>query len=357
MDHNKSIGLSRRGMLQAGLMGAAGLAVSPLLSACGGRGAGGSANGLSVLSYGGPIQELQSKLLVPTMLKQHDVSATVTSTGTVMAPQVAAQLPDPDYDLFTENFLLYPTTQDAWTKIDQTKVPNSRNVYPVLLDYFEGRGIPAWIHSQTIVYNADHFDAPPTLEELTKPKYKGKISLQATPATMYIAPTLMAWTGATLENEAPMWDWVERVAPNIATNYSQPTQPVQMFQSGEVWAAMWYTGRAAELAATTDVPVKWVSENATGVVIGMAVPPNTENVDGAYAYINEWLEPTVQGKMAETAFFGPVTSNAQISSEMEERVPVYGQDEIDQLILPDWGEISPRLKEWQSRFDSIMASR
>lgn len=311
-----------------------------------------AAGEIAVLSYGGPIAKVENDLVVP-FLQKNGIAASVTQ-ATVIAPAVASQGSHPKYDLFTENILEIPQYPQIWQPIDEKDVPNAAHVYPSLMKAGQHKCIPAWVHSFCIAYNEKEIPHSPSLDDFTNPKYKGKIALQGSPLTLTFAPLILAGTGGTVQNPEPMFRWFEKVIPNILTDYTQVTQPAQMFQSGDVWLCLWYSGRAAQLRYTANVPVTWAKSPQVATLIGMAVTSGAANPAAAKAYINRWLDPEVQAAMATTASFGPVTSNAAVSKEAGSKLPVFGREEIERLIQPDWAAIAPHYNEWQARYDALV---
>lgn len=317
-------------------------------------GAGSSTGGaLNVLTYGGPVAEVQRELVIPVMQQKYGTTVNLTE-GTVIASRLNAEIDRPTYGLFTENVLFQPTFARIWVPLTASDIPNAKNVYPELLKGANNRGIPAWVHSACIVYDERRFSSPPTLDDFKDPKNKAKIALQATPLTVPShGPMIMQWTGATIENPQPMFDWFKAVIPNRLTDYQQVTQPAQLFQSGDVWLALWYSGRAAQLRYSGGVPVKWVNEGAIAVLIAMGLVPGGGNPEAGKRYIDTWLDPQVQGTMAARAGFAPVVNNAQLTDQQKQQLPIQ-PTEMSKLLIPDWAALAPHLTQWQARYDELV---
>lgn len=347
--------LSRRGFV-GGALSAAGLAaLAPLLEACGGSGGGASGSSkLAALIYGGPVANVATDMVLP-YLKNHGISASIT-TATSIESAILAQEPNPKFDIFAGSPTLAPRFPNAYTKLDTAKIANISKVYPSLLKATSGIAIPSYIHSETIVYNSKRFGStPPTLQDFADSKFKGRVVVQATPYLSLATPLYWKYLGGDANHMDAVYAWWKKVVPNLLTTYTQVTQPAQMFQTDQIDLAVWYSGRAAQVKATNpDAAINWVRDPALALISSLAIPPHSHNTSGAYEYMNRWLDPDVQGTMAKKAFFGPVTSDANIPESVAKTLPVYGPQQIAALITPDWVALGTTPETWEAKFNAIL---
>lgn len=354
------VGMGRRDFMRiaAALGGTA--AAGVVVSACGGtvsrsasKVGGVSSKTLEVLTYGGPIAEVQGRVVAPLVQRKYGFSADITQSG-IIAAKIASEGSDPKYALFTENIAETVNYSQIWSDIDPSSIPNAKHIYAPLLEAARPHGIPGWVQTACICYDERLVATEPTLADFADPKYRGKVVLEAAPYTMTYAPMILKFTGGTPSNPAPMFDWFKQVIPNVLTNYVNVAQPAQLFSQGDIALALWYSGRAAQLRATSGVPVKWVNRGAQTNMILMGLDPKyASDSREAFDYINTWLSPDVQGKMAAASYFGPVVDNASLSKSVAAKLPVASLSQVEELMQPDWKDIVPHFKAWQQEFDSL----
>ena len=334
------------GMSDLGIVAAmGGLSASGIASASGGS--------LNLLVYGGPILTVYNDV-GDFLKKKNGYDAVTVSTAQSNASTVLAQLPRPKFDLFVDGSNVVPRYPTVYSEIAKGDVPNLGNVFPILLSQVGTLAVPTYFQSMAVVYNKKRFPTPPTLQDLTTPKFKGRWTLQGTPWLSLFAPLIMQYVGGGPRDPGPTFDWFAKAAPNLLTTYTQVTQPAQLFANDEIDVALWFTGRAAQVAATTALPIDWVRKPAVANIQAFGIPPGAANRAGALAFINRWLDPDVQAAAAKATFTSPVTSTADIPEEFARRLPVYGKDELANLTHPDWAVISPQLPDWEKEMVKIL---
>lgn len=344
--------VGRRALL-GGALGAATLAG---LAACGSSGSGASSSGgssggkLSVLTYGGGIADVQQKLVVPQMKQKYGIDVSVTAAG-VIATTINSQLKQPKYDVFVDSAVFLPILPKIYQKVDTGKIDNYDQVFPAYQQSIGDLGIPAYATSYCICYDDRVFSTPPTLEDFTNPKYKGKVVVQATPNTMYFAPMLLKTFGGSIDNPQPMFDWFKKVIPNLLTDYTSSTQPAQLFENGDIVLALWYSGRAADVK-NAGGHVGWTNDGAIANIVSMSAVSGTKSLDAAEKYMGVWLSPEIQEQVLVQGGDSPVTKNAKLTAEETAKLPVT-PDDIAKMINPKWADYAPHLQEWQAKYDDM----
>ncbi len=343
------------------LAGGGALALTTLLASCGkgddkvAQKAAATGGPLNVLVYGGPVEEVY-KTQVGAYLKSSGYDVTV-STSASNASTILAQLPQPKYDLFVDGSNVVPRYPAVYSAIPIEKIPNYSLVAESLLQGIAGKAVPTYMQSMAVVYNSKKFSQPPTLQDLLTPRFQGRWTMQGTPWLSLFAPLIMQYVGGTAEDPQPIFAWFERAVKTMKTAYTQVTQPAQMFASDEIDVALWFTGRAAQVAATSQVPIAWARKPAVANIQAFGIPPGASNQAGALAFINRWLDPAVQRAASEATYFAPILKAPGFPEELAAKLPVYGEADLNALTYPDWATISPKLPEWEKQMVAILQSK
>lgn len=174
-----------------------------------------------------------------------------------------------------------------------------------------------------IQYNTDKIKQPPTSwADLWNPEYQGRVGMMA--ASDHAMEFLFAATAAKQGAFPGDKDWdipyddVKELAKN-AKMYPGQDDLGRALLTGEVWITINTLGRAIPLEKdTSGEPLAHVipQEGTLTLVTGMTIPKNSSNVDAAYALANTFLDPDVQGKVAEVFGYMPAVSDANIDESV-----------------------------------------
>jgi iron(III) transport system substrate-binding protein len=218
----------------------------------------------------------------------------------------------------------------------------------------DGRPVPHWtgeaLWSAAICVNTDemkkrNLPTPTSWEDLTKPIYKGLVSMPdpASSGTGLLA--VAAWLQ--LNGEAKGWSYMDRLNPNISAYVHSGSKPCKDVSRGEIPIGISIDFRAAQ-AKTQGLPVQvvipkegvgWDLE-ATGLVTG------TKHADAAKAFIDWAFSHEAMALYAKN--FGVVGDRAMPTS------PILPADLRDHLAPVDlkWTAANRDriLNEWAKRY-------
>lgn len=211
-------------------------------------------------------------------------------------------------------------------ELDVSKVPNynKADVYPPFYQgdmwYWDSKqwAIPWCWGLDTIVVN------PQTLgfevksyKDLLRPELKGKLAFLDNPLTLWPQIAKVAGYGDKFPNlsKDELKDCLEKLIPyrdQTKVFASSNGDVISLFASGEIAACFCVWSAVPLETAKQNVTTQAVYPEEGGAVWADAwfIPKNSENVDTAYAYINEALTPEIQASISKTAVCSSVSNKA-----------------------------------------------
>ena len=255
-------------------------------------------------------------------------------TGEIKAKKIAADalmVADPSYYLkLDEQKLLLPYVS-----------PEAKNV--ISDKDKEGAWTAVRISNMIIAYNSDKLkpeDAPKTWEDLTDPKWKGKIAM---PNPM-LSGTAYVAVGALADKYG--WEYFDKLKAN-GIRVEEGNSAIQnKLLTGEYAAAMILEENILKLANTKNEPLK-VSYPEDGVVMvpsPIAIFNTTKNPDGAKALVDWWLskegqEAVVKGWMHSVRGDVPAPKGAPETKKL-----------VEGAIKVDWKKLADNNAEIKEEF-------
>lgn len=263
------------------------------------------------------------------------------------APSVDVCLED-DINLAKE------VSPDLYMELDLSKIPNYKELYDKAIDP-SGLGLAFNWGAYGICYRTDLVQTPPTSwKDFWKDEYAKKIAINRMEDTGGVQFFIQTNTqnGGTYENAEPGWVAYKELAGNLKTLSASTANMADMFTTGEISVAPWWSGRAYGLK-DDGVLVDFVTpeEGAYACVTELSIPKGAKAPNLAHAFINMCLDADYQKTMAEIIIYGPTNKNTVITDKaLLERI-VYGTDQVDDLIFADWAALDKVHADWIDRFD------
>lgn len=256
---------------------------------------------------------------------------------------------------------------DFLEKIDHTKIPNLSKVDPSLYDDYI---VSNWLSEPGVVYNADKFaeagiPAPKRFSDLANPALKGRVLLpDITSYNVYYLITALALENGGSETDPTLgFDMIKKIAPHSAVSKSGTV--AQLFQTGDVWAAIWgaHIGqRIAQSGINISVAHPAVKGGKVAIARGfLGVAKGTPNKLAAEYYINAILTKGVQERFSTEYGMVPVIAEARATARSEggkgkDGNPFLKLDDEDvaKAWWPDYKVIDKR--DWARRFQRALAN-
>lgn len=230
-------------------------------------------------------------------------------------------------DIFTyyQGYKDFYTQLDLMTPLDESKIPNLDG----LLEYFgsdvgnywvneagERVGVPWTWSINALTYDSAVVDAPGSYFDLLEPAAKDRIAVADDPLGAYtIGALILGYDVATLTPDQlkEVEDFLGKVlaqAKTVSPSYGDATT---LLASGEVdyifpgWAAI---SSFAVDAGKDTVKMAIPKEGGMVTVDAWAIPHGADNIDSAYAWINETLDPEINAAGADYLVGGTVVADS-----------------------------------------------
>lgn len=276
------------------------------------------------------------------------------------APFDVVEIADENYNDFR--------AADFLKKLDLASIPNTRHLDKSLYDDYH---IANWISQPAIVYNVDKFKeagiaVPKRFTDLADPKLKGRVLVgDISVYISYYEVTALAYEngGSEAKPEAG-FDALKKIAPHSAT--SAIATVAQLFQSGDIWAAIWPAHIAVRLA-DAGVNVSAVHPAVKGKRVALArgyvgVVSNSTQQQAAQVYINAILATKPQTRFYTESGLTSVNNEvlqeaSKLAAKDKAGVPFLRQEpsDIANAWWPDYSVINKR--DWARSFQRAIATQ
>jgi putative spermidine/putrescine transport system substrate-binding protein len=312
---------------------------------------------LYVGGYGGSVETILRERVFPGFEKAHGLRISYVagnSTDTLAKLQAQKDHPDLDVAIMDDGPMQRAMQLGFCAKVKPG--PNYADLYD--LAKMGDLAVATGVVATGIGYNVDAFAklgwAPPTgWADLADPKYRGKLATPGIDNTYGLQELIMfaKLNGGGIDNMDPGFAFMKtKVAPNMRAFESSPGRMSELFQSGEIVAAVWGSSRVAAVAAT-GFPLKFVypKEGTPALFTTACTVAGAHDDPDAQAFVDALLSPEVQTILAETGT-GPVNKAVKLTPAQAAGLP-YGADQIAQLIAFDWPAINAKRDEWTKRWN------
>ncbi len=310
--------------------------------------------------YGGYFKDSFDKHIFPDFTKETGIKVESVAEPTgeawlVQLEQAAkAGIAPADVNMIAQTPMLRGQKTQLWMPLDLNKIPNSKNVLPVLIHkYPDGRvdGIGAVSWYITLVSNTKVFpEAPKSWGDMWLPDKKNSLGLLALASNSFLmeitANTFFGGTKIldTQEGIQKVLDKLSALKPNVKLWYRDEAQFEQALKSGEIPMGQYYHDVAC-LAAKDGFPVRSTFPKEGGVLDSgiWALTKACKKVEEAHIFINYMCRPDIQAKLSRKVGTSPTVRKeltdlkpeefAAVSSHVPPTIPRY---DIYTGPLSDW---------------------
>ncbi|WNS75456.1 ABC transporter substrate-binding protein [Bacillus sp. DTU_2020_1000418_1_SI_GHA_SEK_038] len=250
-------------------------------------------------------------------------------------------------------------TEGLFEKIDNSKVPNMEK----LIDSAKGLSAdgsgPAYtLNSIGIIYNKKAAGMEiKEWDDLWNSALKGKISIPDItstfgPAMLYVA-SKHENADITKDNGKAAFKAITDLSPNVVKTYSKSSDLANMFQSGEIVAAV-VGDFAVPMITQANPDVAYiVPESGTFANFNtMNINKNSKNKDLAYKYIDWRLSKEIQEKTAKSLNEAPTNKEVVLDEETAKN-KTYGAI-ADRTNKVDSQFVNNNLEDWINQWNRIL---
>lgn len=312
---------------------------------------------LRIANYGGLFSETTQKCTATLFTAKTGVKVVMINANPTdhLAKLLAGQGKAPPFDLFYLDDGPYAQGVDSglFEKLDPAVVTNLEKLYPSA-KLKDNSGVVVSMGSIGIAYNAKILREKgipdiTSWADLWDPRLAGHVALPdvTTSAGMNLVNAAAWQVGG---DERDVKTAFEKIAAMKANSFFTSSADAKVkFQSGDVWAAPWYNGRAWQMI-NEGFPMKFVhpDNRAFALFNILAVVKGTKYSQEAMQYVNFQLDPLAQLCTSYGVPYAPtnVTLEAVMKGypKLSEQFP--SPDEISKLYVPDWASINKGFPKW-----------
>ena len=315
---------------------------------------------IKVGAYGGYFKDSFDKHIFPDFTKETGIKVESVAEPTgeawlVQLEQAAkAGIAPADVNMIAQTPMLRGQKTQLWMPLDLNKIPNSKNVLPVLVHKYpdgkvDGIGAVSWYI--TLVSNTKVFpEAPKSWGDMWQADKKNSLGLLALASNSFLMEiTANAFFGGTkiLDTQEGIQKVLDKLAtlkPNVKLWYRDEAQFEQALKSGEIPMGQYYHD-VATLAAKEGFPVRSTFPKEGGVLDSgiWALTKVCKKVEEAHIFINYMCRPDIQAKLSRKVGTSPTVRReltdlkpeefAAVSSDIPPTIPRY---DIYTGPLSDW---------------------
>jgi putative spermidine/putrescine transport system substrate-binding protein len=308
---------------------------------------------------GGSTEKLFKEKIIPSFEAKTGAKVVyIAGNSTDILAKLQAQKAKPEMSvaLIDDGPMYQAIGQGLCTKVEE--VGTIKELYPnarMVGDKSVGIGFIA----TGLAYNKDIFakngwPAPTSWQDLTDPKYKGKVVIP--PITNgYGLLTLVMMARLSGGGEAKMDPGFEvmtkKVAPNVLAWEPSPGKMAQLMQTGEAALVVWGNGRV-QAVVDQGAPVQFVypKEGAVALMVAGCVVEGAPQPKLGQQLLQHVVSAESQALMATVIGYGPVNKTTKLDPKVAE-VVVFGPEKVSALIAPDYNIINPNRAEWTKRWN------
>lgn len=261
---------------------------------------------------------------------------------------------DVDVDLIGGGLWDNAIRSGLYEKLDADQIPNLKQVYSAALGP-TGYGPSVAFSGAGIAYNTDKVNSAPTSwNDLFNAAYKGHVAvpnLDNNIGLMLLAE-LAHLNGGSEKNIDPGFQKAQQLKTQQNPIFFTAAADEQRgFTNDSIWIAPMFDSQA-HLLAKNGVHVGFVYPKEGGLVTQnmINVVAGTANKPAAEAFINFFLDATVQANWAAAVLYGPTNKNTKLDPALGSQV-VYGSDLVNRMIYADWSTIDPNRAAWNDRWN------
>ena len=340
------------------------LVTASILAACGGgngdgdKGASKEPQTLIISTFGLEEDKMQEDVFKPFEEKYNVDIVLETGTSSERLTKLKSN-PNSTVDVIelSQSNAADGVSADLFEKIDSSKAPNMENLINSAKDLAADGSGPAYtLNSIGIVYNKKTTEIK-EWDDLWDSSLKGKISIPDItttfgPAMVYLASSHKD-VELTTDNGKAAFEGITDLAPNVVKTYSKSSDLANMFQSGEITAAV-VGDFAVPLITESNPDVTYiVPESGTYANFNtININKNSKNKDLAYKYIDWRLSQEVQEKTAVSLNEAPTNKNVELDEETAKN-KTYG-DVAERTNKVDSLFVNKNLESWINQWNRIL---
>ncbi|MCF6476073.1 ABC transporter substrate-binding protein [Nonomuraea sp. MG754425] len=358
----------------------AGAALTLALAACGGVDTGGSAGTggdsgggqgeqrqITVTAFAGAWGELFKKSFVEPFERETGAKVNLVygANAEWLTKLRAAGGENPPFDViaFTPDASLPAASAGLLQPIDTTALTHWKELDPVLSgkSAYQGKqyGVPLTTGSTGLLYRTDHVKtAPKDWSDIFDKKYCGHVALPPltyNPGLEFFS-ALVTSEGGKLSDPAAVdraFTRLETLKGCVSAFPANAGSAATVIENGDAWIMPFWDGRAFALAeAGSPIGFTYPESGPVGALTSYFVASGTKNADLATKFLDHLTAAQNQKPFAEGTWYAAGNDSIDYSEPFEQKVE-HGPEVFEKFTWVDYSVATPKLNEWQQRWNQI----
>ncbi|MHC1948369.1 extracellular solute-binding protein [Bradyrhizobium sp. UFLA06-06] len=348
--------MKRRTLLRFATAAAAGALAAPYVHAQSKKFAGIT---LRVNGHGGIYDEALKKGVTAPLEEKYGLKVQVIVGGTSAdIIKLYANKENPPFDIFMASSPYMPELIKAGVieEVKASDVPNVKRILPGFRE-FGDYSVPFSVAAVIPVYNSKYIKQPLTsYSDIARADLAGRVVTMApaTSTSLLMILGLAEENGGSLSNAEPAFRVLEAAKSNIVALAQTTVAEVQMFQNEEVYAGIFWDGRAHELR-TKGVPIVTVvpPKGIYASIDYFNILKGAKYQEAAYAYAEQLLSDDGMLAVPRALRYG-VSTDVNLPEELRKDL-LFNSSERNALKKKiDWEQLQAKRSEWIERFNKIV---
>jgi putative spermidine/putrescine transport system substrate-binding protein len=307
-------------------------------------------------TWGGDYAKLLTKhvstpVLAPTGWEVVNDEAQVVQRKAKTLAEKRLPVGSSDVQALTATDVAEMAASDTLEKLDLSKLRNAKNIIKTFSIADSPLFSPHIYSGKVVLYNPKLIkDVPTGLDSLWDPKNQGKVGIVDIQHVYTTMAAALVAGGKTGDFEVAKKSLLElkKLKPRF---YPSNEALAQALQTEEVGLCIMWKARAVQWQdAGANILTVAPKEGLIAYVSGFCIPKNAPNREGAYAFLDAALEPSVQEGFAADMGYNPVVANAKVPAALKARIG-FTPEEEKLLVNPDLEFIAKRAAELKDFWD------
>ncbi|MBL8265233.1 extracellular solute-binding protein [Steroidobacter sp.] len=324
-----------------------------------------------VATYGGGWADRIQRLVASEMdARGIKVTYVDANAQAAMAKLIAARGGPPPFDIMELDDQTYTALRSAdyLERLDLANIPRTAEIIGGSYDQYR---VAFWVNQPGLIYNADRLreagvEPPQHLADLANPRLARRVMLGDLGhyTGLYGLTQFIFEGGGSIEQPQPGFDALAKINPH--SYFTSASLIGQLFETGELWAAVSTDGAAARFQKS-GLNMGMVHLQGTDGRIMVARgyfgrPKGSRNPAAAEAFINALLSAESQLAISRETGMIPVNREAlrEVAREQREGSNTHRFSNLDEQTLSN-GYVPPYeridLRDWTRRFQSAVAAQ
>jgi putative spermidine/putrescine transport system substrate-binding protein len=315
---------------------------------------------LVVSIWGGNWKDGADKVIASEFKKRTGMNVEFITGGTLdrlTKAKVAKGNPESDVTFTTSHVGYLYQSDGLFERLDMSKIPNAKEVFPVALRSPYELGIYSYVYStayRTDLMGKDFKIA--SWRDLWAESMKGKLGLpDFDPSHIIVVAAILS--GGDAGNWKAGIPLLQKLKPNIKAFYQSDATSQDLMKTGEtpVQVALSinvYHQISQGLAVKVDIP----KEGAVVGIDALGINQGTKHLAAAHEFINVALDPLVQHDLCKLHVCSPMSTQAKLDPDIVKLPGIFTTPEQwkSEAIVIDDGVRAKLLPEWKAWFTENM---